>query len=1398
MKTTVFSVVLVLAATLPVFGKTYYVNCQLGDYAGHDGSTPELAFETIQEAIRKCAAVGDEVVVYPGVYNKGLGRTYNPETKQHWWRNTRLAVGDRDVLIRSTGGADVTHIVGAHDPETVDGFGTNAVRCIDAEKPVDSTRKTVFKGFTIRDGATVDKTSCPGQGGAVMITSGSNEGNRNVFFEDCVFSNCIGAESIFHGGTYIRCLFADNNMTKAATHDIHFCFSANFMHCVFTRNSVIDDTGEVNLSRSCHIVSRSSTDYSTFVNCTMVDNLARWHNNNHAHWYNSVCSFSHIALDDGAVRANVLVDSSSKRLLMAPTLSDWCVRKGSEAENAGNAEYLTDPSIIPLPDSIERLKDFYGNPIDVSSGTVAAGAVQKAVEPKGGALVAANSSVTIDAPGRIYSASSGAYVHPSVYPTNYLFGVNVQEGRRLRAFLLSGQLNGERKYVYPTDYKNDVRHFTPSPNSDETVTVNYETAPVLFVDKNSGAAESEQDGSEARPFSSLQQAVDAATVAGAVVVVAPGVYDQGGGEMVFSDATVKGRVVIPSDKLMRFVSSGGPEKTVITGAPDPANLAGDGCGSGATMTVIMSGRSALQGFTVTRGYSGASATFAGSGRGSLYSYGEDLSLTDCIITNNHGRNSALGTARFERCRIENNVGGTGLTMAAKLISCIIANNTITGKGYYLQDSVNFVEGVENGYWSTYALNCSISGDGVHGIMQGQSVHSKFVNSVFDMGGVINANDTHLASVYGSVMNGFLGVNFGGRYIRLNPMFAGGNPFDARVYEHSAAKDSGVSPAADPTGIWWYMCTADFNGGPWQYDEEGRPIAGAVQDPLSGGVYVGGGAGGFQIVGGGQFGYNDLEDGSSVTVKIVDGALRPLAGFLVNGVTNLIEENSSVLSGLTVECKDGVSNSVIPLYSPDNAWYVDAVNGDDNFFGYAPGCAWKTFEKAFANANLAAGDKVVALPGVYDKGTMIQSGSNVVRARAVVPAGVTLESSGGSAVTFIKGELAETDDVSTSAAYNAAMRGLGKTAVRGVYLSGSTSVVRGFTFTNCYTRGASDAGGSLHSDVEGCGAGVAGAYADGLVERCVFTDCHAFRGGGIFRVTAVDCVFDGCHALYAGGATTDNKNYGCLTKNNVCTANAQWGGFFYWSVCDNCTVLDSLGGPSSSRYQLRNALVTGKMGPWDWASKPEYNMIDGHNFTNCFILAQSGSVAESYRRFIEAGTGCIVTNDASALSVDDDGRPVIGANLAVDAADETASENIGKTDLSGAQRVYNGSRDAGALEADWRGVYGEDIRRRVVTVLEAGENVVETVAKKVRIPSGESLAAEFDGYSRKYVLVAKMVGEGTFKVTVDGVESVYSAGDIEHPIVLAEGGSFVDMVCEGGGYAEIVAVRGTGGMNLIVR
>ena len=1017
---------------------------------------------------------------------------------------------------------------------------------------------------------------------AVMATSGSNEGNPNVYFVDCVISNCQGAASVFHGGTYVRCLIADNNFRKApsASAVVVSC-AGKFFNCVFTRNH---STGNAFFSGS------GDANYSTFLNCSFVDNLAGFYSYTGMRWYNCLTSVSSWP-NDGGIRTNSVKDTTATRMLMAPSLGDWRVRKGSAAENGGAMEYFADESIISLPSSVDRYRDFCGSPVDRSQTTLCLGAVQDVAVAAGGAIVGANANVTFDAPGRkLYDA---AYVHPCVYPTNYLVGVNLAEGKRIRCFELAGHGTGERNYICPSDRVDDRRWIISPPDPEAVMTVNYRSAPVRYVDANTAVAEAEQDGSAERPFSTLQGAVDRLDLTDAVIVVKPGVYDKGYGVTSFDGGALmaRSRVRVPETKSLRFVAEAGPEKTFIVGAPDPDNLNGDGCGDGATMTISIGNTQTFQGFTITGGYSPSGVTF-GSGRGSIYSYGQDLHLVDCVITNNHGRNTALGTARFERCRIENNTGSKGLTMAGKFISCIIAGNAVTGDGeYVLDDWYNNVDGVENGYWSTYALSCSVSGDGVHGLARGRSAHSKLVNSALDRGGHISVSDEHYASVYGSVLGGFSGYAFPGDYVTGDPMLIGGAQFDARTYVNSPVNTSAKSPAEDPSGVWWYLCTSDFYGNPWRYDAAGRPVAGAVQDSVTGGAYIGRGSGGLEIVSGAQFGYNDLEAGSSVTVKITDGAKRPLTGLLVNGVTNLIEKNASLLSGLTLECGDGVGNSVIPLYSPVNAWYVDAVNGDDDAnFGYAPGCAWKTLERAFRNANLVAGDKVVArLRMAYlDRDTAALGKIGRMSARAVVPAGVTLESSAGSSVTFIRGEPAGTDDVSTSAAYNAAMKGLGKTAVRGVYLDGANSVVRGFTFTDCYTRGASDAGGALHGNVDGCGAGVAGA---GRAERCVFTGCHAFRGGGVYKASAVDCVFDGCHALYAGGASSDNRNYGCLTRNNVCTGNAQWGGFFYWNVCDNCTVLDSLGGPSGSAYPLRNALVVGKMGPWDWNKN---NLMDELN------------------------------------------------------------------------------------------------------------------------------------------------------------------------------------------------------------
>ena len=51
---------------------TVYVDNNLSDYAGHDGSSWQLAYKTIQDGVN-AAADGDTVLVAPGVYGDDQG-----------------------------------------------------------------------------------------------------------------------------------------------------------------------------------------------------------------------------------------------------------------------------------------------------------------------------------------------------------------------------------------------------------------------------------------------------------------------------------------------------------------------------------------------------------------------------------------------------------------------------------------------------------------------------------------------------------------------------------------------------------------------------------------------------------------------------------------------------------------------------------------------------------------------------------------------------------------------------------------------------------------------------------------------------------------------------------------------------------------------------------------------------------------------------------------------------------------------------------------------------------------------------------------------------------------------------------------------------------------------------
>ena len=150
-----------ISAGMIAGGATNYVDCALQDYTGHDGSSWELAFETIQEAVDASAA-GDTVLVAPGMYVKGVQRE----------DSTTNAILNRVVIkksltLKSRDGAASTFIVGRQENGSI---GDTAVRGIVV---TNSSIDVVVEGFTICGGGTRN-------GGNVRLSQGGGVYPRDM------------------------------------------------------------------------------------------------------------------------------------------------------------------------------------------------------------------------------------------------------------------------------------------------------------------------------------------------------------------------------------------------------------------------------------------------------------------------------------------------------------------------------------------------------------------------------------------------------------------------------------------------------------------------------------------------------------------------------------------------------------------------------------------------------------------------------------------------------------------------------------------------------------------------------------------------------------------------------------------------------------------------------------------------------------------------------------------------------------------------------------------------------------------------------------------------------------------------------------------------------------------
>ena len=1221
---------------------------------------------------------------------------------------TRVVIG-KSLKLESLEGRAVTHIVGAR-AATETGVGAGAVRGIRVTE-----QDVIIKGFTIRDCAVPSDSK---NGGGVCMLNASPCRNYLV---DCVVSNCVAKSgAAVWLGTVAGCWLTQNTALNAGPAT---CQCAH-LNCLMTANTdlgkkipsptlgfvaakpeaIVGCTFAGN-SADCVIQNVSGRTYQLY-NCLFLDNEGVRVGTKYADVYN--CAFGSV---DAVGEQIDCKGSLAGHSLASPASNDWRPLASAEISEVGDAKWL---SQIELPDESYRYLDAFGNVVP-SAGKIFCGGIQGAVddaEYASGALVFSE-PFDVDGVGTVMVTANACYLRLKNYP----------QMLKVRAKKVA-----EENLVYYA-YDSLVRPprmdgwvcIVPPPSGSATLTPNYATT-VVYADAVNG--NDAWDGSAATheadtligPKKTLQAAVDA-TPAGtggitgtdknakwSLVIAAKGTYDEGGA--VSSAVALSNRVCITENRRVRILAKEGPEKTVIVGAPDPES---QGLGPNAMRCVGLEVPSVVQGFTLTGGYTDDSATQSNETRagGVCGNSSTDRVVADCIITNNFaGHGSGIRYARAYRCRIWGNSTSRadGSARSAALVSCLFGDQ---------RGNTDYLVGGGSTCYNTTIIGKTLSSSG-------GSFYDVLINSP-----VISPGSDASVGCYS--VKGFTGATV--KDCKAGVIeFADAANGDYRLPVDSPAFGVGKTPIET---LWKVACD-DLEGNLMKF-ANGATVPGAFQRPADVlNLTLNVPEGGQVTVSGGKAGRNVLADGATVTVANDASCGRNGLGFEVDGLFVAGPSYTYVSPD-----RGAVSNcTVTAVYSTD--WYVnpDSTVGDDANDGFTPETPKRTLKGAMSVA-VVAGDTVHAAKGVYREEEMKQTdkcaagtvlADVIIMNRVAVPSGVTLRADEGPEKTAIEGRSATDPDE----------HGLGTDAVRCVFLAKGASV-RGFTIRNGRSRaqdGSVDdayAGGIL-----GCGS------AEGTVENCIITNCVAYRGGAGHSLTFLNCrIFDNT-ALERGAVSRLSAFYGCVIDRNTGSLPED-----YYYVISNCTfgAESRIDQPNGTGW-ICDSIIQGTLA----------NAVTG-GLRRCAYLTTSHAVEVP---------GCFRVG-ADDLALDGTYAPIIGSNVAIDKvplADEPAAAN--EVDCYGRQRVYNGARDLGAVDADWRGVYARALGRGL-TVETASPYAVTNEAGRVFLPKGELTVAwgREGAPETTHRLQAHVTGTGILSATLNDAAEPFATVTKGAPVELSQ-------------------------------
>lgn len=1018
---------------------------------------------------------------------------------------------------------------------------------------------------------TIQGNYAPNTGGGLIASRASNSvladnvstyggGAQDSILQSCLLTNnsASGAGGGVNGGTLISCTLTGNTTPGYGGG----ANSATLNFCWLTDNTASVSGGGAN---SCNLNS-----------CTISDNYA---------------GSSGGAATGGTLNNCVITDNtaaSSGGGVYGATLNN-CTLSANSAPIGGGVHDSTLNNCILFYNTASRGQNYYGGSLNYCCTTPVptSGVGNIAVEPQlaGPAHLSANSpcraagsaayttgkdidgEAWLNPPSigcdEFYSGSVTGALSVAILPayTNIATGYADNFAAHITGHptasrwefgdgtIVSNQPNAAHSWTLPGDYDVVLRAYnTSNPGGvSATVTVHVVAQPVHYVALS--------NNNPVAPFTSwataatnIQDAVNAATLPGALVLVTNGTY-QSGGQAVFGAMT--NRVVINKPVLVQSVN--GPAVTIIRGTPTNSDSA--------VRCAYVSSGATLSGFTLMRGATRAD----GDGDreqcgGAAWLESASAVLTNCVLTANTANNAggAVAGGTLINCTLAtNSAPHGGATYLSELYQCTLTRNVATGDSggaahtatlNHCTITANAAINTGGGAYGSTLNNCTLSG-----------------NSATNYGGGANASALNNCVLFGNSSGAYGGGAEGGV---LNNCTLTGN---------SALNGGGTHSSTVNNSILFYNSAPiepNYSGGDLNYCcTTPPPPAGTGNisaDPqLAGLAHLSSGspcrnAGSASYVNGADIDGEAWANPPSIgcdeyRVGALTGSLSvaiqaPQTSLAVGFVANFTAQINGRISDSRWEFGDGTIVSNQPYAShawaaPGNYLVVFRAYNESNPGGITATVGVQVVTQPIHYVRASGSTPVAPYTSWITAANNIQSALDVASvAGAMVLVSNGTYQTGGRVIIEATNRVAVTKPLLVRSVNGPAVTTIdGGGALRCVYLVGG-AVLSGFTLANGVV-------GEMVDSSERNGGGGRCASLSALITNCVVTGCSGTGGGGgVFSGTLNDCMFLS-NSAYAGGAASGSTLNDCTLIGN----GAWYGGGVDWCLLNRCTLTANTGG-----------------------------------------------------------------------------------------------------------------------------------------------------------------------------------------------------------------------------------------------